>query len=107
MFLSQIFLLKYCRNFIVLVTLCHSIIFPKPFVPLSSELKIKVRPSHHRLLLSDVHIYIVGFDFGVLLIWTAISCITLMLFEFGARRRDINVAQRKEVQREMPKAGGV
>lgn len=51
------------------------------------------------------HTILVGFDFAVLLIWTVISCISLTLFQFVVRRREVINAQRKEAQDEMQEAG--
>ncbi|XP_006462285.1 hypothetical protein AGABI2DRAFT_119143 [Agaricus bisporus var. bisporus H97] len=47
----------------------------------------------------------IGFDFAVLLIWTVISCISLTLFQFVVRRREVINARRKEAQDEMQEAG--
>lgn len=51
------------------------------------------------------HTILVGFDFAVLLIWTVISCISLTLFQFVVRRREVINARRKEAQDEMQEAG--
>ena len=42
---------------------------------------------------------IVGLNFGILIVWVAISCVTLPLFQWIVRRRDV-IAERAQVPQE-------
>ncbi|KAF9444277.1 hypothetical protein P691DRAFT_677928 [Macrolepiota fuliginosa MF-IS2] len=59
-----------------------------PLYNVSRALRIIVFSTKNRL----------GFHFGVLLIWAAISCITLPLFQYLARRRDITATKREQAR---------
>jgi hypothetical protein len=46
---------------------------------------------------------IVGLNFGVLLAWIAISCVTLCIFQWIVRRRDI-IAERNRMSPVLPQS---
>jgi hypothetical protein len=39
---------------------------------------------------------LVGFHFGTLIIWTAISCVTLTAFQYLGRRREVAEVKRNQ-----------
>jgi hypothetical protein len=45
------------------------------------------------------HVFLVGMNFGILIAWVTISCITLPLFQWYVRRKDI-IADRAQVPQE-------
>jgi hypothetical protein len=50
--------------------------------------------------LYSVFVPVVGYYFGILIIWIAISCLTLPLFQFLSRRRDVAAAEQVQPQSE-------
>lgn len=46
--------------------------------------------------LTEDPLSVVGFHFGILIIWVVISCITLTLFQFLARRNDMAATRREQ-----------
>jgi hypothetical protein len=72
--------------------------YGSPFYNLSigtRTIYFSIKDESKHLILVHVHVLIdlVGLNIGILIVWTAISCITLTLIQYYIRRRDIRANQ--------------
>lgn len=58
------------------------------------------------VILLMIFIILVGLNFGVLLIWIAISCTTMPLIQWYVRRKDVVAARIKALEDEKPNREG-